>query len=115
MNKAKSLLLLFIRLRWMKYAVVLAFAIVFVGFVGENSWYKHLKNKRSINLLEDEIAALRLQYINDSTTLRQMDSDPRAVEKVARERYFMKHEDEDIFVFNTDVENTTKTTNETAD
>ena len=115
MNKAKSLLLLFMRIGWLKYAVVLVCAITFVGFVGENSWYRHLKNRRSINLLEDEISALRLQYVNDSITLRQMDSDPRAIEKIARERYFMKYDDEDIFVLNTDLEKTTKTNDETAD
>ena len=66
-------------------------------------------------MLEDEISELRLQFINDSITLRQMDTDPRAVEKIARERYFMKYDDEDIFVLNTDLEKTTKTNDETAD
>lgn len=115
MNKAKSLLLLFMRIGWLKYAVVLVCAVVLVGFVGENSYYRHLKNKRSISMLEDEISELRLQFINDSITLRQMDTDPRAVEKIARERYFMKYDDEDIFVLNTDLEKTTKTNDETAD
>lgn len=114
MNKAKSLILLFIRIKWLKYAFVIVCAVTLVGFVGENSYYRHWKNKRTISLLQNEITALKLQYINDSTTLRQMDSDPRSVEKIARERYFMRHEDEDIFVLNTDLEKTTNTNNEAA-
>ena len=31
-----------------------------------------------------------------------LDSDPKAIEKIARERYFMKTDDEDIFVLSDD-------------
>lgn len=115
MNRAKSLILLFIRIKWLKYVVVLFCAVTLVGFVGENSYYRHLKNKSTISMLEDEIYSLRSQYVNDSIMLQQMDSDPRAVEKMARERYFMKHDDEDIFVLSTDIDKPTTTNNATVD
>ena len=34
--------------------------------------------------------------------IRLLDSDPNAMRKIARERYFMKADDEDIFVLSDD-------------
>ena len=34
--------------------------------------------------------------------IRELDKDPKAMEKIARERYFMKADDEDIFVLSDD-------------
>jgi cell division protein FtsB len=41
-----------------------------------------------------------------------LDSDPKAIEKIARERYFMKEDNEDIFVFSDD-QTSTSVPNET--
>ena len=42
-------------------------------------------------------------YTEDSKVLREMRMGTRAYEKIARERYFMKADDEDIFVLSTDL------------
>ena len=34
--------------------------------------------------------------------IRELNHNPKAMERIARERYFMKHEDEDIFVLSDD-------------
>ena len=34
--------------------------------------------------------------------LRELETNPKAIEKIARERYFMKADDEDIFVLSDD-------------
>ena len=36
--------------------------------------------------------------------IRELDGNPKAIEKIARERYFMKADDEDIFVLSDDLE-----------
>lgn len=115
MNRAKNILFAFVRVKWLKYAVVIVLAVFFVGYAGENSFYNHLKNRAEISALEAEIAEQMTQYEHDANILKQMDSDPRAVEKIARERFFMKHADEDIFVLNTDLENGQNKDNETAE
>jgi cell division protein FtsB len=38
-------------------------------------------------------------YDRDTKTLKELEANPRAIEKVARERYFMKKPNEDIYVF----------------
>ena len=49
--------------------------------------------------LQDEISNYEDQYERDTKTLLELDSSPKAIEKVARERYFMKKPNEDVYIF----------------
>lgn len=102
MKKAKKILLQILHFKPLKYIVVTLFAVVFIGFVDENSVYNHFRNKIRISELEDEIRELTDRYNRDEAQIRLLDSDPKAMEKIARERYFMKAADEDIFVLSDD-------------
>ena len=86
----------------LKYALVVVVGVALVGFVGDNSILSHFQNKVTISELEAEIAKYRSSYEADRQRMERLDRDPRAIEEIAREKYFMKREDEDIFVFNED-------------
>ncbi|MCR5242197.1 MAG: septum formation initiator family protein [Prevotella sp.] len=88
---------------WLKYAAVAVFAVVFIGFVDENSVWSHFRNEQTINSLQDEIDAYNAEHQRNQARIREIDRDPKAIEKIARERYFMKTDDEDIFVFSEDL------------
>lgn len=92
---------------WLKYAVVAVFAVVFIGFVDENSVWSHFRNKQTISELELEIEKYNQEHERNQARIRQLDKDPKAIEKIARERYFMKTDDEDIFVLSDDLEEET--------
>ena len=102
MKKVKNLVLRICRVRGFKYVVVALVAIVFIGFVDENSGWKHMKNRQYISELDEEINQYREQHLHDQAQIRQLDNDPKSIEKIARERYFMKTDDEDIFVLSDD-------------
>lgn len=102
MNYIKRALQRISQSRLLKYAVVIVVGVVLVGFVGDNSVWKHYSNKRRIAALQEEIKTHTESYQRDMEQLRRLDSDPRAIEKIARERYFMKADDEDIFVLSDD-------------
>ncbi len=87
-----------------KYGVVLIIGIVFVGFLDENSIYAHMGNKQRISELNDEIAFYESEYQRDQNRIHELQTNPKAMEKIARERYFMKAQDEDIFVLSDDVQ-----------
>ena len=89
-------------LPFVKYLVITVIGIVLVGFVGENSLLAHLRNKYYISSLADEIEVYNTRYQNDMRQIRELNHNPKAMERIARERYFMKHEDEDIFVLSDD-------------
>ena len=108
-------------LPFVKYAIITIVGIVLVGFVGENSLLAHLRNMHYIGTLNDEIKVYNERYQNDMHKIRELNLDPKAMERIARERYFMKHDDEDIFVLSDDDKrepespSTTTTEDETAE
>ena len=86
----------------LKYAVVAVFAVVFIGFVDENSVWSHFSNMQTISDLQEEINAYNAQHEQNQARIKELDKDPKAIEKIARERYFMKEDDEDIFILSDD-------------
>lgn len=101
-NKTKEVVMKFVHLRFKKYVLVLALGVLIVGFLGDNSVVAHLNNKARINELKGEIAVNQAVTKANQERLYKLQSDPKAVEKVGRERYFMKHDDEDVFVLSDD-------------
>ena len=115
MNRLKKILENLYRLSWLKYALVTLLAVVLIGFVDENSVWHHFKNQDRIAELKAEIKRQTSQYNHDQRQIKMLDSDPKAIEKIARERYFMKEDDEDIFVFSGDPAQTIPSDHETVE
>ena len=99
MKKMKSLLLRIWHVPGLKYVLVTVLAVVLIGFVDENSVWHHMRNTQRISELEGEIDNLNKK---NQARIRELDGNPKAIEKIARERYFMKTDDEDIFVLSDD-------------
>lgn len=57
------------------------------------------KHRSEISALNSEIEKYRKQYEEDTEKLKELTTNPEALEKIAREKYLMKKPDEDIFVF----------------
>ena len=86
-----------------KYLIVIVAGVLIVGVVDDNSILQHFKYQLQIGSLRSEIEKYRAQYESDSKVLREMRQGTRIFGKIARERYFMKADDEDIFVLSTDL------------
>lgn len=102
MKKIKSILQTFWANPYLKYIVVLVVAVVMIGFVGSNSILGHFRYKLQISELKDEIDHYENEYKRDQARIHELQSNPKAMEKVAREQFFMKRSDEDIFVLSDD-------------
>ena len=98
LNRVKTFLLRVWHSLFFKYAVVAIIGGVIVGFLDENSFYSHFKNMQRISELQEETEKYNADYRRDQARIRELDRNPKAMEKIARERYFMKADDEDIFV-----------------
>ena len=86
-----------------KYLIVIIVGVLIVGVVDDNSIRQHIKYQLQIATLREEIGKYREQYEKDSRQLKEMRQGPDVFGKIARERYFMKSDDEDIFVLSTDL------------
>ena len=71
-------------------AVTLAFLAIIVLF-DENNLLKHIQNQREISSLKSEIEELNEQH-------EVLDRDVEVMEKVAREKYDMQLDNEEVFI-----------------
>lgn len=91
-------------LRRHKYLITLAVFVVIIGFVDENSVVRRLGYAREEMRLRDEIEKYRKEYEESTERLNELLLDSGAIERIAREKYLMKKPNEDIFVFEEDLE-----------
>lgn len=87
-----------------KYMVTILAFLLIIGVVDEeNNLIRRISHRREIRELKAEIARYRKQYEESSRELKELTSNPEELEKVAREKYLMKKADEDIYVFEEDL------------
>lgn len=97
-----------------KYLIVVVIGVLIVGLIDENSFLKRVQLELRISDLKCEINKYTEQYEADSRQLNELKRHPKAIERIARERYFMKADDEDIYVLSDD-EQPIETNNETTE
>ena len=85
-----------------KYAVVSIVGVLLVGFLDDNSMWSHIKNLQRIDELTAEKERYNAEFRRDQAQIKELDRNPKAIEKIARERYFMKADNEDIFILSDD-------------
>ena len=102
MNKISRLSPLLALLSHYKYVITVVVGVLLVGFVDDNSFMQRAKLELQISDLEADIERYNEQNEADMKQLKARKRSPKAFEKIARERYFMKADDEDIFVLSDD-------------
>ena len=85
-------------IRGHKYIFVTAVFLLILFFFDENNMIKHFYNQREIAELKEEIGELQLQIDDYNSRFRELHKDINVMEKVARERYGMHKEGEEIFI-----------------
>lgn len=94
-----NLLTIWNYIRRHKYLITLLVFGVIIGFLDENSLVQRIKHRNEIHTLNSEIKRYKKQYEEDTEKLKELTTNPEAMEKIAREKYLMKKPNEDIFVF----------------
>ncbi len=82
-----------------KYLITIILIALIVGVVDEDSFLNRHPRRVRIDNLKKEIANYKQQFSEADSKIRELESNPKAVEKIARERYHMKRDGEDVFVF----------------
>lgn len=95
-----------------KYQITIILGVLLVGFVDDDSIMKYIELEYQISDLKEEIAKYEKEYQKDSEQLKRIQRDPKEMSRVARESYFMKKDNEDIFVLTSDEEKTEKNNND---
>ncbi len=85
-----------------KYLITIVVGLLVVGVLDENSFRMRVKYELQINELKDQIRKYETLNRVDTRKLQELRRNPKSIEKIAREDYFMKANGEDIFVLRTD-------------
>lgn len=81
-----------------KYAIVGALFVVWMFFFDRNSFFIHRELDKETRELVQEKNKFEKKLKEESIQYKKMTHDPDAIEKVAREKHFLKKEGEDVFI-----------------
>lgn len=88
----------------LKYVVAFVIFLGVISFVGESSLMNRVGQQQEISRLRAEIDEYNRKFEQDRKMLNALKFDDEAVRDVARSRYYMKTDDEDIFIIESDEE-----------
>lgn len=80
-----------------KYVLILLLFIVWMLFFDTNSYLIHNELDNEIEALEDNAEFYNKEINSDKTFIKKM-QDSDQIEKYAREQYYLKKENEDIYI-----------------
>ena len=79
------------------YILILTVFVVWMIFFDTNSLLIHMELKKEINKLEKQKEFLKDEIEKDKEIIDRL-SDPEELEKFAREQYYLKKKDEEIYI-----------------
>jgi len=81
-----------------KYSIVFMVFAVFVTFFDEHNLINRWKTSQKISQLEEELKYYQNEIKSTKQKTNELQSSKENLEKFAREQYYMKKENEDIFI-----------------
>ena len=89
---------------WLKnrYAYSFIIFVIWVSFIDHNNIITQYSYHAQLNVLEGEKEYFEAAILKTQKELFDLTENPATLEKFARENYFMKKKNEEVFVFTTE-------------
>jgi len=81
-----------------KYVLIGSFFFIWIIFLDDASLKEQIYIDRDISQLKKDRDFYKEKLQKVRRELEKVQRDPKAIEKIAREKFFMKKKDEDIFI-----------------
>ena len=81
-----------------KYVLTILLYLIWMLFFDQNNMVDRYRMGREIGQLEEDRLYYLEQIDKDSTRLHELTTDEENLEKYAREQFYMKKDNEDVFV-----------------
>ncbi len=88
----------FIGLVTSRYFIAPVLLLIWISFFDSNNIFSQMESQRQLQKLKDEKTYYSEKILEVRTNYKELSSDPKTMEKYARERYFMKKQNEEIFL-----------------
>jgi cell division protein DivIC len=85
-----------------KYLVTISAFIVWMFFFDTRDVLTQRERSRELEKLKESKAYFTSEIEKETKALEELKSDPAAIEKLAREKYFMKKDNEDLFIIHSE-------------
>ena len=106
-------------LKWLgyiinRYTIVGVAFIIWMLFFDQNSLITHRELDKQIRSLERDESYFQKNLENENEKLKMLQDNPAEIERIAREKFYLKKDNEDIFIIQQEVQKKPqeKTTNE---
>ena len=83
-----------------KYLIVLVLFVLVISVASDNSLVKRIVQKREIRALQEQLRKSYELKRENELILNDLNNDSLVIDRIARERYNMHREDEDLFLEN---------------
>ncbi|XZF16629.1 FtsB family cell division protein [Chitinophagaceae bacterium MMS25-I14] len=81
-----------------KFLLTTVAFVVWMLFFDQNDFFSQQEKKQDLQDTKDNIAYLNGEIVKMEQDYNRLISDPKKLEQVARERYHMKRDNEDLYV-----------------
>lgn len=82
-----------------KYAITMVIFIVWLSFFDQNNFLVQYDYKKELRTLEEDKTFYLEEIKKTKKELNELTTNPVTLEKFAREKYLMKKDNEEIFIF----------------
>lgn len=88
-----------------KYLIAIIFFIVWMSFFDQKDFFNTIALKKEYNTLQAKKIYYTKEIAIAQQELKDFQNNPSAIEKFAREKYFLKREGEDVFIIEDSLDN----------
>lgn len=81
-----------------KFVIAFVAFVVWILFFDRNDLFTQWERKTELNKLETSKAYYQGEITSIKKELVELDSDPAVLEKIAREKFYLKKANEDVFI-----------------
>lgn len=81
-----------------KYTITIVFFLMWIGFIDNNSYLVIRELNKEIRQYEEQLAFYKGEFEKNDNFYKKLEKNKSEKEKFARENYFMKKRDEEIFI-----------------
>ncbi|MBQ4358092.1 MAG: septum formation initiator family protein [Paludibacteraceae bacterium] len=90
--------------KWIVNIAIAAFVVVYVLFISEHSLYNVFMLNRDTTQLEKEKTEYERKIADTDRQIEKFKNDKNQLERMAREKYMMRKDNEDVFIIQTEPE-----------
>lgn len=81
-----------------KYFLTIVGLTIWVAFFDKNDWNTQRELRAEVKKLQEERNYFAKEITGITSDIKELSTNPKTLEKFAREKYLMKRDNEDIFV-----------------